>query len=216
MKDQMQRNSSKTKQRMLCIGAHPDDLEIGMGGTIARYVKEGKEVLMAVSMLPYAKNKRISEVEKAAKILGGAKSTVLDLNLDHKILTREIIGIFDDLITKFNPDAIYTHWNHDSHQDHRIVSDAVFSAARDNKCNLFMFEQILPGGIIPYTFRAQKFTDISNYINQKTAALKAHKSQYRKNRYNWVSGVKGRANQWGYMIGVHYAEAFEVVKIIEK
>jgi len=215
MKDQKQANLYKNPDRILCIGAHPDDLEIGMGGTIARLVKNGNKVLMAVSMVPYAKTQRVSEVEKAAKILG-AESVVLDLNLDHKILTREIIGIFDDLISKFNPKIIYSHWNHDSHQDHRIISQAVFSAARNNKNDLFMFEQILPGGIVPYTFRAQKFVDISKFIDKKTQALKSHKSQYKKNRYNWVEGVKGRASQWGYMIGVKYAEAFEVVKIIEK
>lgn len=215
MKDQMRTNSSKKPRKILCIGAHPDDLEIGMGGTITRHIKKGDEVLMAVSIVPYAKDQRLDEVKKAALLLG-ADSTTLDLNLDHKILTREIIGIFDSLITKFKPDIIYTHWNHDSHQDHRIVSEAVFSAARDNQSDLFMFEQVLPGGIVPYTFRAQKIVDISLYINQKTQALKAHKSQYKKNRYNWVAGVKGRASQWGYMIGVKYAEAFEVVKIIDK
>ena len=215
MKDQKQVNSYKKYKRILCIGAHPDDLEIGMGGTIARYVHEKNEVLMAVSIVPYAKNQRVDEVKKAAHILG-AKSTVLDLNLNHKILTREIIGIFDDLLNKFKPDEIYTHWNHDSHQDHRIVSEAILSSARNNQSDLFLFEQILPGGIVPYTFRAQKIIDVSPYINQKTTALKTHKSQYKKNKYNWVAGVRGRANQWGYMIGVRYAEAFEVVKIIEK
>ncbi len=215
MKDQMRINSYKKQQKILCIGAHPDDLEIGMGGTIARNVKEGNKVLMAVSMVPYAKNKRIDEVEKAAKVLG-ADSTILDLNLDYKILTREIIEIFDELISKFRPNVIYTHWNHDSHQDHRIISEAVFSATRNNQSDLYMYEQILPGGIVPYNFRAQKFVDISQYIDKKTAALKAHRSQYKKNKYNWVSGIKSRANQWGYMIGVKYAEAFEVVKIIKK
>jgi len=201
--------------RVLCIGAHPDDLEIGMGGTIAKYVKAKHDVQMVVSMVPYAKEKRSGELEKAAKVLG-AKIRILDLNLDHKILTREIVGIYDGLIEHARPDAIYTHWNHDSHQDHRIISEAVFSAARKNDCDLFMYEQIMPGGITPYSFRAQKMVGITNQMSQKIEALKAHESQLEKNKWDWVEGVKGRASQWGYMIGEKYAEAFEVVKIVEK
>ncbi len=201
--------------KVLCIGAHPDDLEIGMGGTIARYAAEGHQVVMAICMVPNERDVRSRELERAAKILG-AKPRVLHLNLDHKILTREIIGIFDKLIEDFKPGVIYTHWNHDSHQDHRIISEAVFSAARRNQCDVFMFEQILPGGITPYAFHGQKIVDVSKYMKSKIAALKAHRTQMRRYKFDWVGGVKGRSSQWGYMIRVKYAEAFEVVKIIIK
>ncbi len=200
---------------ILCVGAHPDDLEIGMGGAIARQSAAGHKVLMAVAVVPNEIKRRRAEVERAAKILG-ARSTVLDLNLDHKVLTREIVGIFDGLIADVKPDAIYTHWDHDSHQDHRLVSEAIFSATRKNHCDVFMFEQILPGGITPYAFHAQKLVDVSKFISAKVAALKAHRTQMERYKFDWVGAVKGRACQWGYMIRVKYAEAFEVVKIIEK
>ena len=134
----------------------------------------------------------------------------------HKILTREIVSVFDNLLLDYKPQIIYTHWNHDSHQDHHIISQAVLSATRHNQCDVYMFEQIIPGGIMPYSFRAQKIVDISKYINSKVLSLKAHKSQMKKNKYDWIVGIRGRASQWGYTIGVKYAEAFEVVKIIEK
>lgn len=216
MKVQTQKSSFRqTSLRILCIGAHPDDLEIGMGGTIARHTNLKDKVLMAVSMVPNAKKERLIEVKKAAKILG-AESVILDLDLDHKILTREIISVFDNLLLDYKPQIIYTHWNHDSHQDHHIISQAVLSATRHNQCDVYMFEQIIPGGIMPYSFRAQKIVDISKYINSKVLSLKAHKSQMKKNKYDWIVGIRGRASQWGYTIGVKYAEAFEVVKIIEK
>src|SRR2546426_12737828 len=107
-----------------------------MGGTIARYAKEGHEVLMAVCMVPNHVKRRNGEIGRASEILG-AKSKVLKLNLDHKILTRKIVGIFDEVIGNFNPDVIYTHWNHDSYQDHRIISEAVFATARRNQAYVF-------------------------------------------------------------------------------
>ncbi len=201
--------------KVLCFGAHPDDIEIGMGGAIARYAAEGHQILMVVCMVPNEVKERNGEVAHAAKILG-AKTAIQNLNLDHKILTREIIGIFDDLIADYRPHVVFTHWNHDSHQDHRIISEAVFSAARRNQCDVYMYEQIMPGGITPYGFRAQKLVDISKFIQRKLAALRAHKTQMRRFRFDWVGGVKGRASQWGFMIRTKYAEAFEVVKIIER
>jgi LmbE family N-acetylglucosaminyl deacetylase len=186
-----------------------------MGGTIARYAAEGNEILMAVCMVPNEVERRNGEIAHAAELLG-AKAIVQNLDLDHKILTREIVGIFDGLIGDFGPDVIFTHWNHDSHQDHRIISEAVFSAARRNDCDLYMYEQIIPGGITPYGFRAQRLVDITDRIDKKLASLKAHESQLRRFSLDWVEGVKGRASQWGFMISVKYAEAFEVVKIIEK
>ncbi len=199
--------------KVLCFGAHPDDIEIGMGGTIARYVAEGEQVLMAVCMVPNEVKKRNGEITLASRMLG-ARARVLNLDLDHKVLTREIVGIFDKLIEDFRPDRIYTHWNHDSHQDHRIISEAVFSTGRRNQCDVFMYEQIMPGGITPYAFRAQQLVDISRFMKKKIASLEAHQSQIRRYKYDWVGGVKGRASQWGFMIRVKYAEAFEVVKII--
>lgn len=201
--------------RILCFGAHPDDIEIGMAGTIAKYVKTGHKIKMVVCMIPDKKDIRLKESTNSAKILG-ASIEILNLNLDHKILTREMVNIFDKAINGFKPDEIYTHWEHDSHQDHRVITQAVLASARGNLCNVYMYEQIIPGGIVTQAFRAQKIVDISKHINIKRQSLKKHKTQDKKYKKGWIEAIESRAVFWGFMIGTKHAEAFEIVKIVEK
>ena len=81
------------------------------------------------------------------------------LNIDPIKLefNRRLIKEIDEIIKDASPDVVYTHWNHDSHQDHFVVSNATIAATRRNICSLYMYEQIIPGGIVPYGFRAQYF-----------------------------------------------------------
>jgi LmbE family N-acetylglucosaminyl deacetylase len=78
-----------------------------------------------------------------------------------------------------------------------------------------MYEQTIPGGIVPGGFKAQSFVDISDFIDQKIASIQAHQSQHELNGELWLQGVKGRAMYRGYQMNVAYAEAFEVIKEIE-
>lgn len=126
-----------------------------------------------------------------------------------------MIKAFDQAIEKVSPEVIYTHWNSDSHQDHMAVALATITAARENRCALLMYEQTIPGGIVPWGFRAQSYVDITPYMHIKMQSIGMHKSQIRANGELWVQGVKGRAMYRGYQINVEYAEAFEVVKAID-
>jgi LmbE family N-acetylglucosaminyl deacetylase len=200
--------------RVVAFGAHPDDIEIGMGGTIAKHASAGDHVLMAVTVVPNNMKQRRREAERAAEVLG-AEFMLLDippLDLAH---TRTVIKAFDQALEKASPDVIYTHWNSDSHQDHMAVALATITAARENRCALLMYEQTIPGGIVPWGFRAQSYVDITPYMHIKMQSIGMHKSQIRANGELWVQGVKGRAMYRGYQINVEYAEAFEVVKAID-
>ncbi len=200
---------------VLAFGAHPDDIEIGMGGTIARYSKNKYDVFMIIAAIPNKKEVRWKETENAAKILG-AELIILDIDPDKMIFSRELVRRFDEVIREYSPDIVYTHWNHDSHQDHVAVADAIIASTRKNNCSLYMYEQTIPGGIVPYGFRAQLFADISEVIDIKIDSITAHESQVGINGKWWLYGVKGRAMYRGYQINVKYAEAFEVVKEIKK
>jgi N-acetylglucosamine malate deacetylase 1 len=200
--------------KVIAFGAHPDDIEIGMGGTIARHASAGDRVVMAVTVVPNNRQQRCREAERAAEVLG-AELMILDippLELGH---TRSVIKRFDQVLTAAAPDVIYTHWNSDSHQDHVAVSLATITAARDNRCALLMYEQTIPGGIVPWGFRAQSYVDITPYMHIKMQSIGMHKSQIRANGELWVQGVKGRAMYRGYQINAEFAEAFEVVKAID-
>jgi len=201
--------------RVLVFGAHPDDIEIGMGGTIARHVDAGHDVLMVVVTLPQPREERRREAADGARILG-ARLEMLDLPLESLGQNRETIRIFDKLLTTIDPHLIYTHWDQDSHQDHNFVSRAVITASRRNRCSLLMYEQTIPGGVVPGGFRAQSFVDISDFMERKRESILVHQTQVELNGGDWwLEGVRGRAMYRGYQMNVRYAEAFEVVKEIE-
>jgi len=201
--------------RILTFGAHPDDAEIGMGGTIAEYARRGHEVYIVIATIPTEQQLRRNEAEKAAEILG-AKLIILDIEPHELVVNRELVGKFDEVVRKYPPDIAYTHWNHDSHQDHATIANAVITSTRKNNCSLYMYEQTIPGGIVPYGFRAQSFVDITEVIDMKMNSIMAYKSQIKINGEWWLYGIRGRAMYRGYQINVNYAEAFEVVKELKE
>jgi LmbE family N-acetylglucosaminyl deacetylase len=200
--------------KILVFGAHPDDMEIGMGGTIAKHVRAGDHVFMVVTTIPSQRERRREEARRGAAILG-AQLYFLDVPPEELEYNRQLVRQVDALLESFTPDLIYTHWDQDSHQDHNAISRAVISATRKNTCSLLMYEQTIPGGIVPGGFKAQSFVDISDFIDQKIASIQAHQSQHELNGELWLQGVKGRAMYRGYQMNVAYAEAFEVIKEIE-
>jgi LmbE family N-acetylglucosaminyl deacetylase len=200
--------------RVLAFGAHPDDIEIGMGGTIARHAAAGDRVVMAVATLPNNRDTRRMEAARAADALG-AELMILDIPLDTLGHSRAMVKAFDKILETVAPDVIYTHWNMDSHQDHNAVSLATISASRENTCAVLMYEQTIPGGIVPWAFRGQSYVDITPYMPMKMASIASHKSQIRANGEFWVQGVKGRAMYRGYQINVEFAESFEIVKSVD-
>ena len=199
---------------ILVFSPHPDDAEIVMGGTIARYVGKGHNVLIIVATIPSQKETREKEAMDAAEMMG-AKLSLLGLDPHEMSFNRKLVRVFDEIIADFSPDVIYTSWIHDSHQDHAVVSNATITAARKNRCSLYMYEQEIPSGITPYAFKAQAFVDISGVIDTKIKAVLAHESQVIAHGEGWIDGIKGRASYWGFRINVKYAEAFEVVKEIK-
>lgn len=200
---------------IIVFNPHPDDAEVLMGGTIAKYAQKGHDVLIVVVTIPSQKEKRIEESEKAAAILG-ARISVLDLDPYELVFNRKLVEVFDEVIKDFPPDIIYTSWIHDSHQDHVAVSQATIAAARKNNCSLYMYEQALPSGLTPYGFRAQAFVDISDTMELKIESVLAHQSQVQNFSEQWIQGIIARATYMGFQINVKYAEAFEVVKEIQR
>ena len=200
---------------IIVFSPHPDDAEVMMGGTIAKYTQKGHSVLIAVVTIPNQKEKRVEESKKAATILG-ARISVLDLDPHELVFNRRLVEVFDEVMKDFPPDIIYTCRLHDSHQDHVAVGQATIAAARKNQCSLYMYDQALPSGITPYAFRPQVFVDISDTIEMKIKSVSAHKSQLKNFSNQWIEGIRAKAAYIGCQINVEYAEAFEVVKELKK
>jgi len=215
------------KLNVLALSPHADDVEIAMGGTIAKYVSEGHNVTILTAILPkenisgdidnFMRENRRKEQEKSAKILS-ANLEILDLDPYDFRFNRKYIKLFDQKIKSLNPDIIFSCWEHDTHQDHKNLANIVFSATRKNNISLNMYETMLPGGLNHYSFNPQYFVNISKFIDKKNEALKAYESVFNKNKNSsekYFNSIIGRAKFRGEIVCVDYAEAFVIVKKVE-
>lgn len=209
----MHDSAARRRKTVVIFGAHPDDVEIGMAGTIARLAAVGHDVYVCIASVPGDRVKRMAEAREAGRILGVKKVIFLSLDDDDLGYNRKSIGAIDHIVRQLNPHSIFTHWVEDSHQDHVNLTRCVIAATRKNHFNVYMYEQTIPGGITPAAFRAQYLIDISPYIEEKMGSVRAHASQLEKNGDWWMEGIRGRAMYRGYQIRARYAEAFEVIKI---
>jgi LmbE family N-acetylglucosaminyl deacetylase len=126
-----------TKESILIFGAHPDDIEIGMGGTVAKLSKsDDYDVHLVIATLPNfvksdTKEGRQSEAIMSAKVMGCSSPELLDLSPEELVFNRRFVGIVDKIIREKKPDAVFTQWIGDSHQDHQSLTRAVIAACRD-------------------------------------------------------------------------------------
>jgi LmbE family N-acetylglucosaminyl deacetylase len=212
-----------TAKNVLAVGAHADDVEIGCGGTVALHAKNGDEVIiliMSESSYTYydgrvlrTKEEGDLEEENAAKILGVKKLINLEFKTKEVPYSKESIEAINEIIDKYDIEIIYTHWYHDSHQDHRRTTQAVLSAGRYVK-NILMYEPEYPAGRSYSGFHNQYYVDISSTFEQKMEALKQHKSQVKKYGNDFLDAVEARARHRGYETGNKYGECFEVLRLL--
>lgn len=203
------------KQPILAFGAHPDDIEIGMGGTIKKLSSVGRKVVVCIATVPNEIAIRKKEVAHSTKVLGVSKVIFLDIPFKKFGFNRETIGKIDKLLKNTKPSSVFTHSVADSHQDHLNLTNCVLSAGRRNDFSIFMYEQIIPSGITHIPFRPQHLVDISDHIDDKIKSVQAHKSQLKKYGNDWTESIRGRATNRGHQIQTKFAEAFEVIKIKE-
>jgi LmbE family N-acetylglucosaminyl deacetylase len=206
-----------TKSSIIVFGAHPDDIEIGMGGTVPKLVGLGYDVTLVVATLPNfvatdTKEDRRREATMSAKVMGCKAPEFLDLNPDQIIFNRRFVTQISDIIQKHNPGEIFTQWIGDTHQDHQALTRAVIAASRDRN-DLFMYETTIPGGISENAFRPQLFVDVTETLELKKNALECFDSQKIRCGPVWIDALVGRCSFRGYQMNAKYAEAFEVIKV---
>lgn len=207
--------------KILAIGAHLDDIELACGGTLAKAVKNGHIVKMLVmtdssytnhdGKVMRTRDEAYTEGMEAAKALGVTDLEILDLPIKNIPYNGESVEKINRVIDEFKPDYIFTHWIHDTHQDHVHTGMATMSAARLYN-NIFMYEPFPPSGRSYNAFRPQAYFDISSTIDDKLASLRAHKSQHAKYGEQWLEATEGRARMRGFESNTKYAEVFEIVR----
>jgi LmbE family N-acetylglucosaminyl deacetylase len=123
-------------RRILCLGAHCDDIEIGCGGTILRWLKEHSALEFYWVVFSSDRERRKEAIRSSEAFLSGArkkKVCVEDFrNGFFPYVATEIKEYFEDLKKRFSPDIVLTHCRDDRHQDHRLLSDLTWNTFRQH------------------------------------------------------------------------------------
>jgi len=213
---------SRERRNILAVGAHADDIEIGCGGTIACHAKNGDTVYALIMTQPYynrydgvvLRTEEAGEIEEknGARVLG-AKHLSLGFETKKVPYSQESIEAINKIIDEYEIDVIYTHWYHDTHQDHARTTRSVLSAGRYVK-NILMYEPEYPAGRSYTGFHNQYYVDITSTFEIKMEALKQHKSQVKKYGNDFLEAIGARARHRGYEIRAKYAECFEIIRMV--
>jgi LmbE family N-acetylglucosaminyl deacetylase len=199
---------------VVAIGAHPDDIELGIGGTLAALHDGGTRVVMAICSVPADYETRTAEARAAAGILGAELRVLMEGGCKRieDIKTYQLVGLLDDVVRELHPAAVLTHGPTDFHRDHVAVYNACVSTQR---LNAFDFYSYLPTMCrpVPVPFLPRAYVDISATIDRKLAAIAAHTSQFYSRgipfeMYRDFARINGR------MVGVEYAEGLDVGRMV--
>ncbi len=196
--------------RILAIGAHPDDIEIACGATMAKFHDAGHSiwgVVMTQGEQGGNPEVRPDEAKSGADFLGLDRVTVRnfpDTRLQEQ--PAEVLASIEAVVKEFRPDMIFTHSCHDLHQDHCAVHEATLRAARNLGTVLCYESPSATQEFLP-TF----FVDVGDYIDVKIESIKEHWDQ-RVKPYVQDERVRGQAIFRGSQAKTRYAEGFEVVR----
>jgi bacillithiol biosynthesis deacetylase BshB1 len=219
-------------KRFLVVSPHPDDVELGLGGTILKLKKQGHKVFIVDltngEPTPYGtEERRMREAQKAAEVLGVDARCNLGLENRYLFDTKEARLKLAEVIRIFKPDILFCPYPEDAHPDHvmasRITEGARFYA-KYTKVNL-KGQPHYPFYLFYYfclhlrTLPEISFlVDISEEFQQKMKAIRCYRSQFvdnPKNRFVF-DYIKTQNKYLGSLIRVEYAEAIyskEVIKV---
>ena len=199
----------RQQNRVLAIGAHPDDVEIGCGGALAKH-HAAYDVLHILTLSRGSAggdvNIRAVEANNAAALI---RAHLKMANLRDTSITdgAETISIIEAAIRELQPTDVYTHSIEDTHQDHRAVHAASLVAAR-NVPNVYCYQT--PSSTVE--FKPHRFVDITHFIEQKIALIGAYKSQIDRMESIQPDVIVSTARYWGRFAGYVLAEPLRIVR----
>lgn len=219
---------------VLVVVAHPDDELLGCGGTLARHAAEGDDIHIAIlaegitsrdptrdaGASAVAIDDLRNAAAKAAAIVGASPphfGGLADNRLDGVELL-DIIKIIEKTVREVAPDIVYTHHHGDLNVDHRIVYQAVRTAARplpDAAIKaIYCFETLSStewSGSVDAAFHPTRFVDITDHLDTKLAALACYDTEVRPFPHpRSIEAVTALARVRGSTAGCYAAEAFTV------
>lgn len=222
-------------KKIIIISAHPDDETLGAGGTLLKHKAQGDEIYwLIVTNISESQGfssdrvlSRQQEIEKVSKSFGFTKTFKLDyptMTLSSSSI-NEIVPKISAIFQEVLPEVVYTLNRSDAHSDHRYISDAVMACTKSFRYpfikKVLMYECISETEFAPAfpekMFIPNYFVDISEYMETKIEIMNVFESEmgvhpFPRNEKN----IRALATFRGAVAGANYAEAFQVVKIIDK
>lgn len=224
------RGMSSNLTDVLAFGAHADDVEIGMGGTIAKLSAAGKNIVICdLTEADLSSNGTIElrkeEARDAAGILGVTERITLGFPDRGLLLTEKYINKITSVIRTYRPKLVFVPFFEDRHPDHgncaRLVEEAVFSAG--------IKKYVTENGQAPHRVEKVHFymingfhipdfvVDVSDYMDKKVTALRAYKSQFERTNISfdtplvngYIETVEARERMFGQQVGIQFAEGFK-------
>ncbi|EIT86613.1 hypothetical protein A374_03544 [Fictibacillus macauensis ZFHKF-1] len=217
----------------LAIGAHADDVEIGMAGSIALHTAKGGHVTICdLTEAELSSNGTVTlrkeEARQAAKVLGVERRFTIGLPDRGLYMNQEAIMQIVSLIREVKPDCLFIPYWEDRHPDHgnaaKLVEEAAFSAGVKNVLDPKGHAPHRVGHIYYYYingFHKPSFcVDVSAVYDRKIEALQCYRSQFTKGEHSfdtplvngYIEGVSAREKIFGQEVGVTFAEGFYTKK----
>jgi LmbE family N-acetylglucosaminyl deacetylase len=206
-------------EKVLFIGSHPDDIELGCWGSLLHHLKKGDEVYAVVFSrgeegLDEVHEDRFMVSKRAYLAVGMKPENIFLLSVpdtkfpEHR---QEIFKFLEKICVNFGITKVFTHTNKEYHQDHITVYEETLRAAR-NVQNILTYES--NAHTFP-TFSPNYFIDITPYVDSKILIIKKHISQSEK-KYCEMDNIKSLAKFRGYQSRtIDYSEAFEVIRMVQ-
>ncbi|MFA7383727.1 MAG: PIG-L deacetylase family protein [Desulfurivibrionaceae bacterium] len=220
---------------ILVVAAHPDDEVLGCGGTIARMVREGHQVMVAIlgeGITSRGGNREEADQNQlhhlrqcslaAAERLGGVEVLHYDFpdNRFDTVPLLELVKHIEALIMRCKPEIIYTQHGGDLNIDHAVTFRATLTAARPQKHSklraLYAYE--VPSSTewsfqrFAPVFRPTVFRDITETLELKMAAMQCYEGESRLFPHpRSLENLRATAQRWGSVAGLDAAEAFELI-----
>jgi N-acetylglucosamine malate deacetylase 1 len=204
------------KEKILVLAPHTDDAEFGCGGSIVKFVEEGCEVnLVAFSTceesVPKNLPKNILAIEAKASAEKMKINELVLLNYKVRYFSENRQSILEDMVKlkkQFSPSIVLIPNSNDIHQDHQTIHNEAKRAFKTTK----MLGYELPWNNFTMTTNFHNVLSLK-HIEKKIESVLCYKSQAHRDYYS-EEFVKSLAYTRGTQIGVHYAEAFEVIRWI--
>ena len=204
----------------LVIVAHPDDAELAMGGTLQKLKANGIRTVVAVISTGLSdieqKKRREKSAQKSADNIGF--ELIWPYALDYKqvedIKTYDLVSSLDKLISEYSPSCIFSHWEHDSHTDHRLIANALLASSRKTKADIIAFPPADLSTSQAYVFSPNYFVDISDYVDNKYKSIEMYNYLDRGYRSLNIDDYRRRDAYFGIVAQCSFSEAFLIIRKI--